>query len=239
VSKQIQGPDHHFSAFYEDNAILIQFMMEEFIQSYQLISQIQTLVQNQLDSIQKLSALSSSLIPILGQLVGCLSQQERPSFSRWTKGSLTKFKEYCEQFLHNSSHTHKQHLRLHMAAHQTWITAVHNLELLNSLYKITCKTESDSFTFLLLLKRAFHRLQRRFNQISRSILKVMRTYWDNENVIFCLLRKKDLLSEIYGYDFLHKHLKWSLKASQLVELLVKRYQARGFEDLIPTIKCFF
>ena len=51
---QIQGPNHHFNAFYEDNSILIQFIVEEFIQSHQLIFRMKALIQEHLDSVETL-----------------------------------------------------------------------------------------------------------------------------------------------------------------------------------------
>ncbi len=233
---QIRRPDHHFSAFYEDNSLLIQFILEEFVQSYQLTSQMKILIQESLKSKEGLNSLASSLIQILGQLVGYLPQQERFPFSRWTKGSLTKFKEYCEQFSHNSSHQNKLHFNLHMASHQAWLTAIHNLELLNSLHISSYTPNSRTILFFHPLQRAFHSLQLRFTQISRYIPRVMHAYWNNENVILCLLRKKALLTEIYGSDFLYKRFKWPMKTSDLSQLLVQRYQARGFEALLSSIQ---
>jgi hypothetical protein len=237
VFTQIREPDRHFSAFYEDNSLLIQFILEEFIQSYQLTLQMKILIQDDLNSRQELSLLSSSLIQLLGQLVGYLPQQERAPFSRWTKGPLTKFKEYCEQLSHNSSYQNKLYSNLHMAAHQAWLTAIHNLELLNYLHISSyTKKNQRSILFFHPLQRAFHGLQMRFNQIRRYIPRVMSAYWNDENVILCLLRKRALLTEIYGSDFLYKRFKWPMKTSELIRLLVQRYQARGFEALLPTIQ---
>jgi hypothetical protein len=236
VLTKIGIPNHHFSAFYEDNSILIQFIVEEFIHSYQLTCQIKALIQERLDSTETLGSYSLSLIQILGQLVGCLHHQERSSLSRWTRGSLTKFKEYCEQFSRNSSHQNKQHVNLHMAAHQAWLMATYNLELLNSLYTNPYIPDSKSILFLLPLKRSLQNLQMRFNQISRYIPRVLNEFWNDENVIYCLLRRKDLLVEIYGQDFMYKRLKWPRKTSEMIGLLVSRYQARGFEALLPSIQ---
>lgn len=232
---QIKGPDHHFKAFYQDNSILIQFMIEEFIRSYQLNFQIKLLMQEHLESTRDLDTSFASLIQMLGQLIGYSSPQTHASFS-WNKGPLTKFKEYCEQFSRNSSHQDKQHVNLHMATHHAWLMALYNLELLNSLYSNSYVAQSDSLLFLIPLKRAFQSLQMRFKQISRYLPHVSHPYRDNENVILCLLRRKDLLQEIYGSDFLYKRFKWPMKTSELVAWLMQRYQARGFEALLPTIQ---
>lgn len=236
---QFREPNHHFSAFYEDNSILIQFIVEEFIQSYHLIVQIKSLIQKRLDSNQTLDSLFDSIIPILGQLVGGFSQQERPPFSRWSRGPLTKFKEYCEQFSRNAAHQNKKHVNLHLAAHQTWLKALYNFELLNSLHINPYTPNTKSILFLLSLKRAFHSFQTRFDQISRLLPQVLNEYANNENVILCLFRKKDSLSEIYGRHFLYKRFKYPVKSSELMEFLIKRYQMRGFEALFPTIQHLF
>ena len=159
--------------------------------------------------------------------MGSLPQQKRSPSSRWTGGSLTKFKEYCEQFSRNSSHQNKQHVNLHMTTHQAWLMAIDVFELLTSLYPNRWEKKSlSSPLFLLPLKRAFHGLQMRFNQISRHIPRIINAYRDNENVIFYLLNKRCSLSEIYGQDFLYKRFKFPVKASELIELLVNRYQER-------------
>lgn len=236
---QIQGPDRHFTAFYKDNALLIQFMIEEFIQSYPLTMQINTLIQERLDSIQNLNTVSFSLIQILGRLIGAPSQQENSFFSSWTKGPLTKLKEYCEQFSSNSAHKNKQYVNLHLAAQHTWMLAVNNFEMLLSLSANPNPQNPSSMLFLLPLERAFQRLQRHFNQISRYIPRVTTAFWNNENVILYLFRKKSLLEEIYGSDFFYKRFKLSKKYPELIELLIKRYEARGFENLLPTIQYLF
>lgn len=231
-----QDQDHHFSTFYEDNALLIQFIMVEFVHIYQLTFQIKALIQDRLDFISDSRTFLSSLTPILAQLVGYLPQQEQSSFSRWTKGSLTKFKEYCERFSYNSFHQNKQHVHLHMAAHQAWLTAIHNMELLNSLHTNSHKKNLDKTLFLIPLKRTFNTLHLRFNQVIRYIPRVIGAYWDDENVMLCLLRKQAQLTEIYGSDFLCKRFKWPIKRQELMPFLAQRYQNRGFEALIPTIQ---
>ncbi len=235
---QISGPNQHFSAYYEDNSLLIQFIVVEFVHAHQLIFQTKSLMQEHLDSSQVSLTVLHSLRQLLGQLLGCFPQHEHSSFSRWTKGSLTKLKEYSEQFSRNSFHQNKQHVNLHMATHQAWLTAIHYLELINSLCRNPYTQHPEAILCLLPVKRTFNTLQIRFNQVIRSIPRVISDYGDNENVILCLLRKKAQFAEIYGPNFFYKHLKWPVKTKELVKLLTERYQSRGFEALLPTIQQF-
>lgn len=233
---EISGPDQHFNAYYEDNSLLIQFIMAEFVRVHQLTSQLKTLTQEHLDSDQSSRTILHSLLQILGKLLGCFPQQKNSTFSGWTKGSLTKLREYSEQFSRNSSHQKRQHVNLHMATHQTWLAAIHYLELIRSLCINPYTQNSDTILLLLPLKRAFNSLQIRFNQVIRSFPRIMNEYWNNENVILCLLRKKALFVDIYGPHFLFKHFKWPVKTHDLIQLLIQRYQLRGFEALLPTIQ---
>jgi hypothetical protein len=211
-------------------------MVSEFVQTYQLTIQIKSLIQEHLNSTQILYTVYPSLIQTLGQLIGCFPHQERSSLCRWTKGSLTKLKEYCEQFSRNSLHQNKQHVHLHMATHQTWLTAMHNLELLNAIDINSFNENSDINSFLQTLKRAFNTLIIRFNQVIRTIPRVLNSFWNNENVMLCLLRKRTEFIEIYGSDFLYKRFKWPVKTKELVQLILQRYRERGFEALMPTIQ---
>jgi hypothetical protein len=234
MSPLVPGSNRHFYHYYEDNSLLVQFIIVEFIQTHHLIFQIKTLIQNHLDSVHIPQSIVPSLMHVFSQLVGCLSQQERVFFSRWTKGSLTKLKEYCEQFARNSNYQNKQQIKLHLAAHQTWLAAIYYLELLYSL-QVTHDPQSQTY-FLLPLKRVFQTLQRRFNQVMRSIPHVMSPYCKNENVILCLLRKKAPLAKIYGDDFLYKSFKWSFEPKELSQLLIQCYEARGFQSILPMVK---
>jgi hypothetical protein len=236
VYTQIGVPDPRFIPFYQDNSILIQFMIEEFTQSYRLTLKIKTLIQDQSHQHRVSNFFPSSLIPIFNQLVGSPPKFEGASPSGWSKGHLTKFKEYTEHFSRNSSHENKKHFNLYMSVDQAWVTAIHHLELLNSSYLNSYISHSHSLLCLFPLKRAFHHLQMQFNQILRYIPRIISEYWNNENVIFYLLRKKEWLTEIYGSDFLHKRFKFPMTGSEMIDLLIKSYTSRGFETLLPTIQ---
>lgn len=232
---QIRGSNHHFAPFYHDNSILIQFVIEEFIQVHQFISKINTLNQNNLDPINETNSCFESLIPLFKELIDGRDHQDSSFSSRWTRGSLTKLKEYCEQFSHNSLNTHKQTVYLHMAAHQMWLMAVHSFELLNSLHPHDCARQSGRHVIVHSLKRSFHRLMMRFNQLSRHLSRAIRDYGNNENVIYYLLRRKEWLADIYGQDFLYQYFKGTKKGFHLIDVLLNRYQARGFETLLPSL----
>ena len=232
---KISGP-HHFSAYYEDNSLVIQFMMTELIHTYELTFQIKALMKEYFDSNQLFNHSFSSLNPLLEKLVGHSPQQNRSTISRWTLGSLTKLKDYCEQFSRNSSHQNKRYVKLHMAAHQAWLTGLHGLELLNSLSTKSAAQHSNIDSLVQSVKRTFENLQVRFNQVIRHVPKAVQEFWNNENVMLYLLRKRIQLTDIYGDNFLDKRFKWPVKNQEMVMILIQRYQERGFEALLSTIQ---
>lgn len=231
-----QDQGQHFSNFYGDNDLLIQFIMVELLHIYRFTFQIKAFLHDRSDSTNDIDSFLLPLTQMLTQLIGNLPQQEESALTRWTNGSLTRFKEYCERFSSNSSHQNKLHVRLHLAAHQAWLTAVHATELLNSLQTTTYKINTRKILPMPSIKRAFNTLQMRFNRVIRYIPKILKMYWDNENVILCLLRKKKQFTEIYGTDFLYKRFNWPIQMKELIALLAKRYLDRGFEAILPTIE---
>lgn len=229
VAPKIREPNHHFKTYYEDNSLLIQFIISELVQVHQWICRIKTLNHEPF-------ANTNVCIPILEQLVGSVSPYEHPSRSRWSTGSLTKLKDYSEQFSRNSGHQQEHSANLALAAHQAWLAGLHYIELF---YILSHAPEEKINSLMLSLKRAFRSLELRFNQVIRYIPRLMPHYWSNENVTLCLLRKRGELTEIYGLHFLHKRFKYPLKMKELNHLLIQSYQARGFETLLPTIQQIF
>lgn len=235
MNRKNEGPNRYFNAYYEDNALLIQFIVVEFIQTYDLISQLETLSKDSLDSLQTTENVLSSLTLIFIQLVGSHTQQEGLSFTFWSKGCLSKLKEYCEQQSRNTHHQDEHHVTIHMAVHQAWLNALHNLELLNALHPTEIKSAKSAF-LLLSLKRHIKSLQTRFKQVVQAIPRLITNFWDNENVLLYLLREKPQLIKIFGSDFLYKKLKCPIKSKLYVDLLTQRYHARGFDSLPPKIQ---
>lgn len=224
-----------FNPFYHHNTLLIQLIVNEFIQTYRLNLQFNMLLQEQIDSDESLHSLSPSFTHLLGQLVGQLACNDRAPLSQWTHGPLTKFKEFCNQLSRNSSHQNKSHHQLYILAHQAWLAVVHNFELLKSLDTHTTVFAPPANLFSTPLKQTSYHLQMRLNQISRLLPRVVSAYWEDENVALFLLRKNELLKEIYGPNALYKRFKCPIKESTLITTLVNRYEIRGFEALLPTI----
>lgn len=217
----------HFCAYYKDNFILVQFIIVEFIETHHLILQIETLFEEILQSPQSLEKKFLSLIQLSTLLLQGSSSFPLTFSFHWTEGSLTKLKSYCENFCSNLKQKEKGGTQLHLALHQAELAAMHYFLLLSS----NKQTSSFNETSFLSLKRAFESFKRRFNRVIRSIPRLVCAYCHNENILLCLLRKKGSLTKIYGIDFLAKYFKCSLTPHELMGLLLKQYQIRGFSSL--------
>jgi len=228
VNTLLDRPLHHFNAYYQDNALLIQFIVAEFIETHQLIHDV---IQMSLQVLEAPYQLSYCLMPLcqkVNELIGYCASRQSALASQWIKGPLTQLKSYSEQFSANTYHQNKHHVNLSLGINQLWLATLHFLELLNHLQTALKKVQEAS-SYFLLVKRAFQAFQGRANRIPRLILKALTSYIDNENVVYCLLRKKTQLTEIYGHLFMSKLFKGSLASKKLLKLLLNRYQARGYE----------
>ena len=213
-------------------------MIVEFVHAYQLIFELKLLLRKYFDYSQKDRSPLISLRKVFEQLNGSHPTYEH---SFWAKGSLTKLKEYCLHFSNNTSLQNEHHINLHMTAHQALLTTMHIQELLNSLIMNPYTQNSGVILKLFPIKNSFLNLQKHIKQMIRYFPKVLRPFWNNENVILCLLRIRTQLTEIYGSDFFAKYCKWPRKrvSGDLFQFLVQRFKERGFEALLPTIQQIF
>ncbi len=227
---QIRKPNQHFNAYYYDDQILIQFIISELILTNELAWQIKKLADTGLQSIQALRESAHSLFHKVNQLLGSASDNERLSTSRWEKGPLTKLKNYCEQLSRNHLHQNKNSINLYNYTHQAWLMALHNLELLSIL-----QCSMTNLFILLTIKKDLSHLNRCLKKVIKQIPYILSLYKDNENVLFFLLKKRDILAKIYGSHFIDTFFESSTRVEDTLDFLIQRYMKRGFTDIIPLI----
>lgn len=228
---KIKTNNPHFNTYYQDNSLLIQFVILEFMSTFNFASHIQSITDQCFESEKSLEQFIPTLSDYFHKLLGTFSDHDRPG-STWTKGPLTKLRNFCCQFSKNRKE--ENNLILYTSVHQTWISALHNLEILNA----SMHSHSENIN-LLIIKRNLNYFFTRLNSISKHLPRVLTSFYDNENVMFFLFRKKDQLAEVYGPHFLKKLFKASVKQSthkqDTIQLLMQRYIKRGFGHMISTI----
>jgi hypothetical protein len=231
VLTKLNGSNQHFNAYYHNNRLLVQFIISEFILTYRHIQTLEPL--ETYDSQESLQSLFDSLHALLRSD----QDTQRPSSSLWIRGPLVKLKDYAEQFSLNTNHQDKQGLLLYTYVHQTWLTGLHALELTHALLSHkTLVANKLTNSVLLNINRILKQLRNRLKTITKQIPRVLAQYRKDETVLFFLLRKKELLLEIYGSDFISKILKPSLKLKKdPSELVRERYAQKGFEHVLMHI----
>lgn len=229
---KVQKPPIHFKAYYQDNSLLIQLMIIELSEIRQQMDYF--IDWENSDSIiyqeDNLDQLKQRLITLTGEQThrDCLLT------SHWAKSPLTHLKDYCENFFYNADLQCKSHHKLSIHIYQIWLSATNILHLLRSLpasLNLRQKTTIHSQ-----IKRAIQTLTLHLNLSTKQILSVLKIFKDDENVIFFLLRKKDLLAKLYSLDEINKLFKSFAKKHNLIQLLIKRFKSRGFNHLLPAIK---
>ncbi len=230
VIAEIERSGHPFSAFYQNNPVLIQFIIEEFIQTHQLIHHTEKLMSEKFDLYEP-EHLFSLLMQTIVELIGHYFNEKRPSLAYWSKGTLSKLKDNCNQLSLNYLHNNKLFSNFHLTAHETWVIATHTYEILNSV-------NANHQYPLLPLKRSFLLLHLKFNRMKRILPKILFEFIQNENVLYFLLKKIEDLTTIYGYNLIQKGWK-GIKKSESLELMLNRYKERGFDSHEPAIKHLF
>jgi len=221
-----QSQAQHFRAYYHDNALLIQFVLTDFIKTALLAEQLKLLSIEYLESKDRLEEALDPLLLALNHLVGTLSEQEALTLSRWTKGPLTKLKEHCEHLYRNSPSQNVVIETLHSYVCKAWLHALHNLELINAM-RIGLKPANIKLT---LVKQAFTQLHSALNSIAKLIPRVVEGYTENNYVLFYLYRSKDQLIRIYGASLVNKLLKISKNIDKKPDLL-HSFREKGFDIL--------
>lgn len=202
-------------------------MIVEFIRTTERVNRLKLLT---LDNFESNNL--KSVKEILDQLI---HYHPFSSHLRWTKGSLTKLKEFSQVLSSHSSHQNKKHLNLHHFTQKALLDGLHAHELVHSLTLHPEGSKNITLQKTLAAKKILTTFQKRIHQVIRHFPGVMHTFWNDENVMLCLLRMRHSFDEIYGTDFLAKHLKCPVNAKELLEFLCQRYQERGFDSLLPTI----
>lgn len=221
---QIKKPKQHFSTYYHDNSLLVQFILSEFIATHQLFCQIKDLTETALESAQSLQSLFESL----NRLIGLVYDNERFMIFQWTKGPLTKLNHYCKQFYKNAHYQNKHNLALYNYVHKTWLSVLQIWEFLHA-FQVTQMPKSA----ISKIKRTIKYLNTCISQMAKYISRIIPPFNNDENVIFFFFRRKTQLEEIYGIDFIDKVFKMS--ANESLQLLIQRYVQRGFDHLISSI----
>ncbi len=207
-----------------DNAILLQLALVAFIENFQVTTKIKSLTTNE-------NCCTDNILPLFNFLVNEHTTFPILFFSSINhNNSLKKLKIYCEQIVNNIGYENFVYQNLYNIVSQLVLSVLHIIELFKE-KQLLKNSKINSYG-----QTEFSLFWNYFNQLTIFFPKIFHGYWDNENVIFCLMRHKEILIEIYGKDFLKQHFASPFSIQQILTLLLERYSKRGFESVLPSIR---
>lgn len=223
---KVQEPTRHFKAYYQDNSLLIQLMVIELFEIHQHMQLFKSFVNGILrDNIQPMKK-------CLIHLTGLPEEQVFQPAMSWEKCALLTLKNYCECFFLNLKN---QSLTKMRASYYTDQMVAESLHLLN-LILLFQKGKINEEKVFKLTQSLIQNFSQNFSLFKNLLLKILRKFHENENVIFFLLRKKDLLNKLFDQIELKKLFNFFTKRNDLIRLLITRFKSRGFDNLLSTIK---
>jgi hypothetical protein len=217
------------AVLYQNNSLMFQFIMAEFIQASH---QIQLL---DLSLPQLHQGVVQEVEKLIHSLAGASHDYMR--FFSWNtqEGILSKLKGYTALFASNNKNN--KHGLLEKFANDAWKTSVESLDIL---YLI--RQEKDD---MLLLGEALYRkldvLKTVFKKFGKLVAELILEFSQDENVLFFILKQKSKLEDIYGIGFV-KRIFAEMYPEDILKVkhfLKKQYLQRGFGNLLGSIseKC--
>ena len=219
---QFADQNHYFKPYHQDNALLIQFVLFEVMITSRLARELDEFIEKHLDSWQKFNTVYTCLEKHLQALTG----HPLGDKTFGTRGSLSKLKDYSEQFYRTSRDQKQAAEQLHTHIYYTWINALMNLELFKSIH-LNVETSESKLTRA---KETLTYLLSSIHIIKDLIIPLLKGYTENENLQFFLYRKRDQLAEIYGHSLMEKLLKTTPQENVEIQLLIS-LREKGFDHL--------
>lgn len=216
MTSQTGLPARHFNAYHQNDSLLFQFILSEFLEAFR---EIQMIVLKQ----YAIEELTTGLKKLAG------SPHEYMRLFPWNhnNGILAKLKNYCSLFSQNTYSKEKESIALQHYAEKAWVFC---LETLDILYEST----DGSTAHVNPLNKAYNALQR----ISRVIARLLVQFRDDENVVFFVLRHHDQFDGLYGTKFVSRLFcrMYPKGLAETAHFLSTKFGTRGFENILPIVK---
>lgn len=209
-----------FVPYHLNNGVVVQFLLQELIQTFQIGQQFDLRDENLSESAAYEIFITVS--KVIGQV--CLSYNP---LSPQSHGSLTRLKDYAEQLSYNERHN-KHYQTLYTTIHQAWLSMIQHCEKLRFL---SVHQQTPSPKFITQLKQATDQFKRYLDQITSMIPRIIANFWENENTILYLLEQQEWIYQIFGHDALYNVFECPMDKTELTHYLQNKYNSRGFENL--------
>jgi len=213
-----------------NSGLLFQYILSEFLASQTEVKTIQQL-SNRLNDHKEniiIAQLKAALIKLLG------SKYNATPISPWNydDGVLSRLRNYCISFLHNEPNNIKS-IAMHDAIEDTWFACIQSLNLLNA----TSDYLSQPTKFKS-LKLRLNKIIKCMQQFLKHAVRMTKSFYQDEYLIFFILRHHRQMNILLGERFVHKLLaKICPKGLQGThDALSHHYTTLGFDHLLPLIQ---
>lgn len=219
---KFEEPKSHLTSYHVNNNLVMQFMLFELIAAHEEATGVIILSENlpPKPKSQHLQEITATLLRMAGH-----GQQSLRIFS-WhlNDGILSKLKNYCFFFSNSQDPNESEINTLLKHIDRTINYCIEGIEQID---------QKDISEFHSKMKKMEQALQK----TARGIIKFLPPFYQDENVIFFLLRSREKLNNIYGDRFIANLFKemFPQGPEKAKQLLIKKYSKRGFQHLLPMI----
>lgn len=218
--KQFSLPHQHINAYHYDPSLLFQFILSETLATLRFTKKL-------LDSEPEEAA------GALRNLVGTLNDPYRLFSWAPENGTLAKLKAYCSYFAHSAEPYDNVLIPLVHTAEQSWLLSMVCLDDLRHFERTKQGGDTPAK-----LRKSIKELAAALNRLAKLIAKLIEQFWNDENVIYFILRHRDEFDEVFGDKFVKTLLKKMYLGGMwgAASFLSKRFSKRGFDHLISAIE---
>jgi hypothetical protein len=223
---------HHVNSYHQSPSLLFQFLLSEFLDIYSILRYLDTLCYRPALCLSPENTLTHQteneelIKKTLIQLLGSPKEYMRMFSWNFSEGLLTKMRTYCTLFIQNAEADEKEFLAIQHYADKICQSCLQAFEFFQ-------EASTDRSLFRAPLNKANIAMQR----LAKVITKLIPQFRDDENVVFYVLKQHETFDKLYGPRFIVKLMNriYPKGLKEVHFFLVRKYQERGFNHLIPTI----
>lgn len=239
MPSQITLPHVHFNTYHHSNSLLIQFIINEYLQAYREVKAIHRQAaalkpDNSRSRVKRPAADYHAITQSIIMLSGSTQHYMRLFSWNADAGILGKLKNYCAFFSHNTDYEDKTLLAMHRHADKAWILCMQSMDIIGAMHEAAPKASAAHQEELYTILEKINACMRNF---ARLISEVCLQFSDDENVVFFILRHHEQLDAVIGPGYVSKLLRkmYPKGIQEAARFLIKRYTGRGFANLLPAI----
>ncbi len=227
----------------QSKGVLFQFIMNEFISSFQETKDIEQLyrtIESKLithHTLDDIKDLLQQLFFSLSKLTGTTIDDEPQSPWSSDKGSLNKLRHFCHMLSSKSSTHNAEVANFNVCVSKCYHSALQGREVILSLERPSPNVKKRILPNYPALYQFLDKLIDNMHRSSRLLLHLISQFHDDENVVLFLIQHREEFEKIFKSKFITKifgkMFQNGIKDAE--KLLKERYTKRGFQDSIKKI----